>query len=1462
MIVNNIQNVFFISIFFSLFLIISLKNIELTNLNDETYKESEEIIYNNINSSNILEIIENSPYRNELVGENGNNIDLILYDSFPYQNSQNLKFKGLEFRITILSGEMKIYKYLCKTYPDCTTITKKNSIELIPLNGFISEIFEAYEIANLEENEENYIVVICEEKKSNFCKYEIAYHRIEGYHYLGNHQGFLKYIGYGEEENDVYQDDKYIINLKQNTITIIDLIVYSGDAFIIMSDGTFNDYDCKHNLENIGLNQRWILTCKDIFQFKNKFHVRANGNGAVYYIYFQQIVSINEEQFPLELTIMHSLNTSKNMKITLENDFRNYYTIFNPINCDLKIKKGNKNIVIKNQDVILDYGEMRGSIDYNIENKNSDTICFFYVSSFYYMREDSFIILTESKPYSAILNSEIRTIRMAFPFATSNKNPKLLIRITLYEINPLELIIKVGSNPEKKMNILQSTDIIISNETINNLFNLTYKRICPIKIIAKYLGNENTDIIIDVNIKTMNTIPYLIKTEKFLHDINYINNQQYYLAVLNKNSKGFISINTKRGAAYIYGKIFTTLIRRNDGKIELPFRKSEKSLNYSFIQQKLFYEKKDTKDCYNICYLIFGIEPIKIYGNGNINNIFDLSEYSLLIKNINSNENNIKYINIPNDEFIMGNTGLNEFDYYQFNFPSKNNILRIDFESENCQMTLSFINDFNIEKKIKYEGNGDNQIFEIPKKNFISYFNENINIKIKIELKFQNIDYFNTKYKFKLSSPIDLLRDINIIDTSLPVYCDKSLNPINEYNYCDYLMNINAINNFNLLELYAFSQEKERKIEIYANIVDSNYFMNFLYKENLVIDWPNKDNYNYSSINKTNDINFNILQFNLDRNHSYKILIRVYINGNYPIALISNLVNQQNCFLPIPLYKQIIHISQNISTGLFFNLTNSYNLHFQSIEKNAPFNFQVNKYKCNLQSYNDRIIVNSVNERGDAIVISRKDIKNKTNICYVRYYEINLHLHLEKINIGKRNDFIYDFLRNEFLYYSKIEDIEGNLFFNIIFNEFGYLRNIDENIHANYSENFDIKGYLFTQTQMNNFSINSNYLSKLNTTLRIYNGYYNLPHKQGNFIIPKEDLLDFKNQTNEDIYILINISKSTENTALYNFFHSTITLLQDNEKDESIPPNTYLSNYFRKKSTNIQHYYKIEKTTEDQEIILEFSCTDKKIFIEILNPNEEKIINFEILKNQEEIGKKLIKIKNEFDYVILLVSSKNSPDYNIFYTFKYYFIRNFTFLYKYNPNASYVNINDDLLSITIDKIKYNYSSIIAKCNYYFRLYKLYNKNMNDYTILTALNDENPYYTYKIHFSDSSLNDKKDIYEMKIPIPFKKNRKFFIDIIAETMANSNGNEYLAYNRLFPIQNDDSDNKKIFIIIFSIIGIILICAGVLLIFIFIYRKDNKNMKENIQKISFFAGEQKPCGNSTTLEDDDIEDDGNIF
>ena len=31
----------------------------------------------------------------------------------------------------------------------------------------------------------------------------------------------------------------------------IDLIVYSGDAFIILNDGNFNDYDFQYKIENL-----------------------------------------------------------------------------------------------------------------------------------------------------------------------------------------------------------------------------------------------------------------------------------------------------------------------------------------------------------------------------------------------------------------------------------------------------------------------------------------------------------------------------------------------------------------------------------------------------------------------------------------------------------------------------------------------------------------------------------------------------------------------------------------------------------------------------------------------------------------------------------------------------------------------------------------------------------------------------------------------------------------------------------------------------------------------------------------------------------------------------------------------------------------------------------------------------------------------------------------------------------
>ena len=491
---NNILTTIFISISFYFALTNCIYINEDNSFSSSIIGENNTShLYEKINTEKkyiIKPDIITSVYKQYNIKEGLENIKVHTYDNYIYvydSQSKYLNKKGIEFNIEILSGEFKIYKYLCN-FKSCEIDFKSEKLnELFPILGYLSYTVKADKIVdklNPGQNNEAYSIVI--QCITPNCSYQIKYHKIEKYRVLKNGEKFLKYIK--NDNINEYIDDKYIIPLNTRSKTIVDLIVYSGDAYLLLTDGAYNDYNMNCTIEDFISNERAIFEpiknssndyeINKAINFENKIHIRTN-EGGIYYIYVQTIPDDEESQeiLPMETTIMYSIINSTKIEINSNNfDNENFYILFNPINCDLEIEHLAENktdiLITKEQNALMDYGKMSNFISYNIkkyhQTQKDENYCFFMISSYYYNRNNSYILLPESKPFRAILNSHIDTIRIIFPFATTKRNPKILLRISLFSLNNIILVINIGSHNITQF-LSQSNDILISKDNIPDI---------------------------------------------------------------------------------------------------------------------------------------------------------------------------------------------------------------------------------------------------------------------------------------------------------------------------------------------------------------------------------------------------------------------------------------------------------------------------------------------------------------------------------------------------------------------------------------------------------------------------------------------------------------------------------------------------------------------------------------------------------------------------------------------------------------------------------------------------------------------------------------------------------------------------------------------------------------------------------------------------------------------------------
>ena len=533
-------------------------------------------------------------------------------------------------------------------------------------------------------------------------------------------------------------------------------------------------------------------------------------------------------------------------------------------------------------------------------------------------------------------------------------------------------------------------------------------------------------------------------------------------------------------------------------------------------------------------------------------------------------------------------------------------------------------------------------------------------------------------------------------------------------------------------------------------------------------------------------------------------------------------------------------------------------------------NIEKNEFVINIERNNNNDNINDTNNDTDTDIYN--DINSDTssdiseninndidsdkiinNIILMKYSKIDdQNLYSEEIHFDNKNNYYYDYkkkiINSTFYYYYEVKSFSESITFNSFFLELNDAKGIKENRTTNVSELFGIKGYLVNKTLLNN----EDQLREL----KPYIGHYDLTYRQGYIIFQNEEINNYKNNNNESLYILIKINQESINQRTYKNIHNIITVFKsnNNEINNTIPSNIYLTNILSK---NEMHKYILDCFLDEEEyIFIDFSSTnDKKIKVKIYelenNGGKGKELEKKYIKKQEEIGKNIIRVTKNISPILLTIESIESPKKNIVYTFKYYAEKkNYIFPYKYNnSNTLYKIIRDDLLIITIGKIKINNNNDNnniedIKINYYISVYKRnVDSNIKDDEdiILTTLKEENPYLRNKISYDDSILLNATDSFIIETNIP--KNEKCFIDITAEIVFKKDTLEYLAYKRIVPKTRENN----LYFIIFGVSGVILILIIFLIFCIYCYKKKNQELIKTVDKISFVIGDSKESNNN---------------
>ena len=1468
----------------------SIKQICITSENED-FDIIQIHILKRINEENNSKIVRkmNEPLLNDITykfyleEENPNDltnkhINIHSHSQFYGVDKEGNDILGLNIGIQVLYGIIKVYKDICETYPFCSLSKEKlnNLIENEKINstfetingegGYYSTSIFSRDDSYSMSTKQNIIIILCKDNNFDGCAYHITYYNMQSYKKLYSGNIITKYLSAYNVNNTSYKKDNYELFLHKNKKIVLDLVVYSGDAYI--TPITHKD-GCIFEEHHLGSNERRIITCSNYednydenYYNRILFDIKANNNAAFYSIYaLEKELNDFEDSWPMEMTIMESIHESmRSLKVLGKyiNDpprksQSHFVTIFNSLNCDLKVKNTNTSIDYSsqdNEDLIQDvtkaskrmdlFYEIKKNSDFHLENKN----CLYFISSFDINNEDSSFIIPEAKPFRFKLDFETNIIRVNFPYAVNDdeKNKNVFLRVNLLNNIPIKLIIQIGFYPAEEHILYYSKNInLIKNKNI-----LKKNRFVKIRITIQSF-NKNDEAIIDFSIRTNSPIPYSIKSEKYFSDLTLSKNIQYYMTLIKQNSEGEILVNFKRNKGKIYAKLVREdKLREVSGwgdRFIIPNDEIDQRLllPYDQITQKVIFSKKETTNCDKYCYLIFGINATDsdyIFDSDN-NDYF--VPYNLYLRYTDEGETDNQFIDLQNNEYITNYLNLDKNDYYQYHiydFFNNDNIEKVvlDFDSENCELIVGFnTKNFSDLEHIKIISDKDSYStqFEISKEEISKYYfkksdfdeysvSDDLNLYFKINKKSHldnliTIDYLDLLYTLRANSPNNFAESVNIINNIQPNNCQFNINK----NFCDYLIKLESFNPNIIIEIFALTKNLQ-KVSIFANAISSDEFGENIHNYKLP-EWPNNEIYHFSNINFKDDnylsINYTQIESKIDNlKEDPLLLLRIYGEPNTDIKILSsmhhnNKKNEENVF-PTINRNQIYVVEDN--KKLLINFPNIDDYICKIIPMKGKGNITYHDKNYILEGNYEPLIFNVVKNGDNLLKIESIDfLGDKNNESFPFKFSL-FFSKIKKSDVNEifldGNSLTYENIKLPMNYYVDISNIENNdISFEVSLQDFGYIYNDNEPNGSssklkNYTEDFNLKGYLLTEEELYEIMNNNKKIDNNN----LFEGSFDLVHHYGNIIIPEKNINDFKSKNkNKKIYLYANINKAFNNRNNYSFLKGKISVILPKNPLNQIPYDTYISGYIKgdlnknKKGEIVNHKYKLNLAAINERnsyIKIEFTYTSNETKFNLVDNKSQKKDNLIVKKyiNMENFGKNIYIIKPENISSELYISINTTiNEYDSEYTYKYSLLNNFkdknmlssnTYPYEYDPKIIQCNISKTSDSyIKFQKIKNNSNNktINCNCNYYINIYKKDNiseKFLNN--TISIRKSSSLFAIYKIN--NDSLDD---FLETNVHIYTKD--KFYYEIIGEEQ---NTKELFGYNKAYPDENSENEQKK--------------------------------------------------------------------
>ena len=1428
---------------------------------------------------------------------------IISKGSYVFFNGANLNSDSddIIYNMISLEGLPEMYIYKCTDYPLCN-IDFNNTSEVTKIN----EINRMSTWHNKEAEKTNspisktqYIMIVkCEDLTKSasssdreYCIFQTSIYGNKDKIYLIEEQSFSQYILKG-------QKTQYIIDFSYEvdaTKIHVDTFVVSGDvAFTLKNRNNQIISANKYYLANKIFYSVHLYEASNIGLQSIIVDISANANS--YYIIEYKVARGKESE--LSNSIYEGINYlipfspkvgEYKKKVSIHNSRlikdSLYLVNFYSLNCVFKIYKINKdsedpigNLDNYNQDVITNNNDE--FITYDITaieadiSKYTNNMCMLYASGIEITKDinslaQKQILIGEAVPQKIIFQDNLKKIEYIYPVPVKNKN--IAIHLKVINTAKYEYIISFNYKNNFERNTF-SQSLILYEDKANINGKCGINDLCNIIIAIKVLEELKDYIpIVELSIRQIDNVPFYIPKDVVRQDFVPANSWLKVFTTLGKDDEGYITLDFARGSGEVYAKIvkFDEEGDQNPDWRQFKFPdKQQGTLKYEFYNKKLIFTSKDTNKCDDGCYLLISLKSSCI---GKLDDQYRMHQLSITVGLTPSVIGNEPIIQIEPEEYVVGSLTNREkiqdskmYEYYQLAIPFDADIIQFDWQSDSAWLLINIgdkkpiLGENHYNKTFRSDGMFELKKDDIKKKLIAG----NSIMDAIITIGVYTDDYesiYGTAYSFRVHF---FNNDINIykVSSDQKTLCKpEQIENTNNYR-CLYMITYGDIDFIYDLIIYSRSQSSSALTYMYADFIKKEYYDTFNVDE-LKNRIPKEGEAKYDT--KKFNIDFIFLTLTDPHDHFY---VSVVSDKPDVIEFITSFKTFDTELSPNPSSMQLFSINNFNDMKLKFITTKPLFINIVSLYGDSKLYLENNKEtNYSLRGRDDRLSLAIPTNTGTETILIIEN-NNKNNISpeiegieipklafYLEYYIRSIDLNLDEIYFGKTDEIIYKKSDFPFYYYAKLNNVNNSV------NAFFILHDLEfeqENKEIS-SSDINIKGTIISQNAI--YLIKVNEQSKPNLENSPIIGVYDPAIQVGEVFFTSNQLkTNIKNPT---LYLSI---EKNNNTIILGKARIELAIVQENT-NVSVTEKLYQFGKINEKDKVNTYRLKVGKSGYMR---IQFSSNSENVKYSInrLFNSKEETDEFKGKEIKKERGITFITFEmpeGEFIYLHVFLDEKiiNEKIASNNYVFKYINSEYKNKLYEYiiKDNESKPTFKQDEKTYTVEFSGLE-KNIDKKENITENIYVIYSlkgvesKNYKNENFSTIALTESPANITQIR--NPSNKEKITLSFEKIGRQFK-----YLQVIAQ-IRDGPIIEYVAYDTIILEEKPNNDsgnnsNNKSIAIILIVVGIVLFAVIIILVIvIFTFNAKNKDLMDQVNKISFVTSGAKAKDDVNLLLDNQNE------